>query len=1080
MRIFKCILGIFFICSLPVFSQTNLEAIEQAAQGLSLRAIGPANMGGRIADIAVNPQNKSEWYIAVGSGGVWKSSNAGITWHPIFDNQSVYSIGCITIDPNNPNIVWVGTGENVSGRHVGWGDGIYKSMDGGQSWTNMGLDGTDHIGKILVDPRQSNTIFVAAEGPLWSSGGSRGLYKSTDGGLSWNTVLTIDENTGITDLEFDPSNPDIIYAAAYERRRKTWSLLAGGSHSGIYRSSDNGETWERLQAGLPKGDMGKIGLAVTAADPNRVYATIEANDTEKGFYQSTDKGASWTKKNSYVSGGTGPHYYQEIEASQTDPDLVYQMDVFLHVTRDGGEHFDYLVTGKEKHSDNHALWIDPDIGNHLIAGSDGGLYESFDEGAKWRHFSNLPISQFYKIALDHAEPFYNVVAGAQDLGTLIGPSRTTTTEGIENHHWYVPLGADGYDAAFDPEDPNVVYMEIQGGELNRLDRRTEEIIDIKPRPAPNDPPERWNWDSPIIISPHDSKTLYFGSQRVWKSLDRGDSWTAISSDLTTNTNRYTLKMMDNVPSIDALYDNGAMSKYATLTNLSESPIAQGLIYTGSDDGLIHRTEDGGQTWSKTSALPQVPERSFINDVEASNHDPNVVFAAVDAHKFGDYKPYLFMSSNKGKSWISIVGDLPAETIVWSIKQDAEDENLLFIGAEYGMYFSPNMGQNWIKLAGAPTISFRDIELHPRDNDLVGGSFGRGVYVLDDFSPLRGLGNRVEANGIFPVRDAWWYIPSTPYQAGGMPSQGSSAFRTPNPEYGAMITYYIKEMPQTAAEKRAESEQKAAALGQDIPFPGWETLSNESRESPAAIKFLIRDAAGEAVRWLEGNNSKGLHRVYWDLRLPAPNPISLSQPAFKPPWYGDPQGPLVAPGKYSVEMYILNNGSLEKQGEAESFTLKPIPAINQQSDFEAIAVFNKNTMELYRQVSIESSKLNTVSNKIPFMQAALMQMTSAEPSLFSDLKAIEEELRDLQIALWSDGTRGSKDEASSPSIMSRVWQAQNWGNTQAPTQTNKTSYTLAQTGLESYRDLSSKFFEQVQAYEAKLSAAGAPYTPGRIE
>ncbi len=1080
MRIFNSILGILFICTLPIFSQSNLEAIEQAAQGLSLRAIGPANMGGRIADIAVNPQNKSEWYIAVGSGGVWKSSNAGITWNPIFDNQSVYSIGCITIDPNNPNIVWVGTGENVSGRHVGWGDGVYKSIDGGQSWINMGLDGTDHIGKILVDPRQSNTIFVAAEGPLWSSGGSRGLYKSTDGGLSWNTVLTIDENTGITDLEFDPSNPDIIYAAAYERRRKTWSLLAGGSNSGIYKSSDNGENWERLYAGLPQGDMGKIGLAITAADPNRVYATIEAKDTEKGFYQSTDKGASWTKKNSYVSGGTGPHYYQEIEASQTDPDLVYQMDVFLHVTRDGGEHFDYLVTGKEKHSDNHALWIDPDNRNHLIAGSDGGLYESFDEGAKWRHFSNLPISQFYKIALDHAEPFYNVVAGAQDLGTLIGPSRTTTTEGIENHHWYVPLGADGYDAAFDPEDPNVVYMEIQGGELNRLDRRTEEIIDIKPRPAPNDPPERWNWDSPIIISPHDSKTLYFGSQRVWKSLDRGDSWTAISPDLTTNTNRYTLKMMDNVPSIDALYDNGAMSKYATLTNLSESPIAQGLIYTGSDDGLIHRTEDGGQTWNKTNALPQVPERSFINDVEASNHDPNVVFAAADAHKFGDYKPYLFMSSNKGKSWTSIVGDLPTETIVWSIKQDAEDENLLFIGAEYGMYFSPNMGQNWIKLAGAPTISFRDIELHPRDNDLVGGSFGRGVYVLDDYSPLRGLGDRVEANGIFPVRDAWWYIPSTPYQAGGMPSQGSSAFRTPNPEFGAMITYYIKEMPQTSAEKRAESEQKAAALRQDIPFPGWETLSSESRESPAAIKFLIRDTSGEAVRWLEGNTSKGLHRVNWDLRLPAPNPISLSQPAFKPPWYGDPQGPLVAPGKYSVEMYILNNGSLEKQGEAQSFTLKPIPAINASSDFEAIAAFNKNTMELYRQVSIESSKLNTVSNNIPFMEAALMHMTSAEPSLFSDLKAIEEELRDLQIALWGDGTRGSKDEAASPSVMSRVWQAQNWGNTQAPTQTNKTSFTLAQTGLEAYRDLSSNFLERVRAYEVRLSAAGAPYTPGRIE
>jgi len=1077
MRFFKSLLILSLFLSFHAYGQSDLEAIKKAAQGLKLREIGPATMGGRIADIVVNPENKSEWYIAVGSGGVWKTMNSGITWQPIFDDQRSYSIGTVTLDPNNPNIVWVGTGENVSGRHVGWGDGIYKSLDGGVSWQYMGLKGTDHIGKILIDPRHSDVIFVAAEGPLWSSGSERGLYKSEDGGKTWNQTLYIDENTGITDIEFDPSNPNVIYAAAYERRRKIWSLLAGGQNSGIYKSTDNGETWRKIDLGLPSGEVGKIGLAVTPANPNIVYATIEASGSGRGFYKSTDKGESWSKRNNYISGGTGPHYYQEIEASPTNPDLVYQMDVFLNVTRDGGDNFDYLVTGREKHSDNHALWIDPDNGKHLIAGSDGGLYESFDEGVSWRHFSNLPISQFYKIALDNAEPFYNVVAGAQDLGTLIGPSRTTTTEGIENHHWYVPLGADGYDVAFDPEDPNIVYMEIQGGELNRLDRRTEELIDIKPRPEPNDPPERWNWDSPIIVSPHDNETIYFGSQRVWKSTDRGDSWTPISEDLTSNTNRYTLEMIDNVPSVDALYDNGAMSLYATLTNLSESSIQEGLIYTGSDDGLIHVTEDAGLNWKKAAQLPGVPDRSFINDVEASSHNANVVFASADAHKFGDYKPYLFMSSNKGGSWSSIVGDLPEETIVWSIKQDPIDENLLFIGAEYGMYFSPNMGQNWIKLSGAPTIAFRDIELHS-SGDLVGGSFGRGVFVLDDYSSLRGLGENLEANTVFPVRDTWWYIPSVPYQAGGMPSQGSSAFRTPNPEFGAMITYYVDEVPKTSGQMRKEYEKDLTESGEDVPFPGWDVLSSESRESPSEVRLLVRDENGEAIRWLEGKTSNGLHRVNWDLRLPALNAISLSKPAFQPPWAGDPQGPLVAPGIYSVEMFVLNNGKLESQGEAQSFTVKPIPSISTDSDFAATAEFNKNSMELYRKVNIESRKLSEVSSKIPYMKAALLQISSVDTSLFEGLSAIENELRDLQIALQGDGTRGSKNEASSPSIMTRVWQSQNWGTTQTPTATNKKSCDIAKSSFEEYMNKTEAFFSKVSAYEEKLSESGAPYTPGR--
>ncbi|NQZ78124.1 MAG: glycosyl hydrolase, partial [Ekhidna sp.] len=540
----KTLLPLVLIAFIQVdaISQSSKE-LNAAAAKLAMREIGPALMGGRISDIAIHPNQPHTWYVAAGSGNLWKTTNRGTTWKPIFDDQQSYSIGDVATDPNNPNVIWVGTGENVSGRHVGWGNGIYKSKDGGKTWVNMGLKASEHIGKILVDPSDSDIIYVASEGPLWSSGGERGVYKSIDGGKSWQSVLSIDKYTGVTDIEFDPSNPKTIYAATYQRFRRTWALMAGGPNSGIYKSSDAGTTWTQLKHGLPSVDMGKIGLAVTPANPNLVYATIEANDQNKGFYRSDDRGESWKKQNTYISGGTGPHYYQEIEASPQDANLVYQMDVFLHVTRDGGKSFDYLTNGRTKHSDNHALWIDPSDDSHLIAGTDGGLYESYDQGDTWRHFNNLPISQFYKLGLDNSLPFYNIVAGAQDLGTLIGPSRTTNTEGIRNRDWYVPLGADGYGSVYDWKDSNTAYMMWQQGSLVRLNVKTGETMGIKPQPVDSEVPERWNWDSPILVSPHNNKRIYFGSQRLWKSENQGNEWEAVSEDLTTNTNRYELPLM---------------------------------------------------------------------------------------------------------------------------------------------------------------------------------------------------------------------------------------------------------------------------------------------------------------------------------------------------------------------------------------------------------------------------------------------------------------------------------------------------------------------------------------------------------
>ena len=1059
------------------------EAMAQAVEGLSLRSIGPALMGGRIAHIAVSATDASTWYIAAGSGGVWKTTNRGITWAPVFDDQTSYSIGTLTIDPNNEEIVWVGTGENVSGRHVGWGDGVYRSSDGGATWQSMGITGSEHIGKILIDPRDSKVIWVAVEGPLWSPGGARGVYKSQDAGNTWRHVLEIDENTGVSDLEFDPLNPDRVYAAAYQRRRHTWSLLAGGPQSGIYKTTDGGNSWDRLKTGLPKGDMGKIGLAVTSADPQLVYATIEASAEEKGFYRSTNKGESWEKQNEYISGGTGPHYYQEIEVSQEDSDLIYQMDVFIHVSRDGGNSFNYLGTGREKHSDNHALWIDPQNGQHLLAGTDAGLYESFDEGTTWRHFPNLPISQFYKLGLDQAEPFYNIIGGAQDLGTLIGPSRTMNIEGVRNQDWFVPLGADGYDSHFDPEDDQIAYMEIQQGLLHRYDARSQEVLNIQPQAAPNDPPERWNWDSPIQISPHNHKRLYFGSQRLWRSEDQGSSWKVVSPDLTTNTNRYTLEISDRVWSTDALYDNGAMSKYATLTSLAESPLAEGLLYTGSDDGLIHVSEDGGENWRKSASLPEVPMGAFINDIEASSHDINTLFAIADAHKLGDYKPYLFISNDRGRSWDSLVGDLPAGLIVWVIKQDHKDENLLFIGTERGLYFSNNKGENWVKLqAGVPTIPFRDIELHARDNDLVGATFGRGFYVLDDYSVLRTLSAAVknQSNRLFPVRDAWWYVPNLPMQAKGMPTLGSTNYVAKNPPFGAVFTYHINMVPKTAAKNRKAEEISLREKQASIPFPGWEVLREQAHENEPQVLLLVKDESGQPIRWIEGAEALGVHRASWDLRLPAPHAINLIKPAFKPPWAGDPKGPLVAPGKYTVTLYIIHQGVMEVQGSPQHFEVKPVPSLMAGTDVAALAAFQQKTSELMGQIKGAGQKITEAYTRLEYLKAALKETPKATAQHFAQWNQQRNQLNQLQMRLNGDPIRQGFNEATSPSISGRIGHiaSGHWATRQNPTQTYQDNFEMAARDFTQFTGDLEQSLLALEQYEAALAAAGAPYTRGR--
>lgn len=689
----------------------NSPLAESNFAGLKLRSLGPAFVSGRIADIAVHPEDNNIWYVAVGSGGVWKTENAGVTWTPIFDKQAVYSTGCITIDPNNPHTIWLGTGENVGGRHVAFGDGVYVSKDGGQSWKNMGLKKSEHISKIIVHPSNSNTVWVAAQGPLWNKGDERGLYKTMDGGATWKKVLGDAEWTGVTDLVMDPRNPDQLYAATWQRHRTIAAFMGGGPKSGIHRSTDGGETWEKLSKGLPSSKMGKIGLAISPQQPDVIYAAIELNRTKGGVYKSTNRGSSWEKRSDAVSGATGPHYYQELYASPHAFDRLYLMDVRVQVSDDGGKKFRRL-NEKDKHSDNHALVFRKDDPDYLLIGTDAGIYESYDLAKNWRFIDNLPLTQYYKVAVDDKEPFYHIYGGTQDNGSHGGPSRTDNGVGIKNGDWYKTLFADGHQSATEPGNPNIIYAETQQGGMHRIDKTTGEQIFIQPQAGEGEPFERFNWDAPIVVSPHNPAHLYFASQRVWFSPDRGDSWTALSEDLTRNQERITLPIMGKVQSWDSPWDVGAMSNFNTISSLGVSPIEKGLIYAGTDDGIIQVTENNGENWRKIEVgrISGIPSTAFVNDIKADLHDANTVYVALDNHKYGDFKPYLVKSTDRGRTWKSITGNIPDRTMVWRLVQDHIQPNLLFAATEFGIYFSVNGGNRWTKLAGAPTISFRDLAI----------------------------------------------------------------------------------------------------------------------------------------------------------------------------------------------------------------------------------------------------------------------------------------------------------------------------------------------------------------------------------
>lgn len=1058
----------FSILFSTLLSAQESELNSGLISGLKFRNVGPALTSGRIIDIAVNPNNTSEWYVAAASGGVWKTTNSGNTFSPIFDGQSSYSIGCITIDPNNENVIWVGSGENNNQRSVAYGDGVYKSEDGGKSWKNMGLKTSEHIGMITVDPTNSDIVYVAAYGPLWKEGGERGLYKTTDGGKNWERILGISIYTGVSEVHLDPRDSKIIYATAHQRMRHVFTYIGGGPESAIYKSTDGGKTFDKLKSGLPTGvDVGRIGIDISPVNPDIVYAIIEAQYDKGGIFRSTNRGASWNKMNGFSTSG---NYYQEIICDPINENKIYIMDTYGRFSDDGGKTIERM-TITNKHVDDHCIWIDPSNTNHWVMGCDGGVYETWDHSAHWDFKANLPITQFYKVAVDEAEPFYNIYGGTQDNFSLGGPSRTLSENGILNEDWYVTNGGDGFESQIDPTNPNIVYAQAQYGWLVRYDRVSGESVFIQPQPGKGEAAYRWNWDAPLLISPHNPQRLYFAANKLFKSDNRGDKWEAISPDLTNQIDRNKEKVMGKVWSVDAVMKNKSTTIYGNVVALDESPLKEGLLYVGTDDGLIQISENGGETWRKIETIKGVPEKTYVNMLLASPTNENVVYAVFNNHKRGDFKPYVFKSENKGKSWQNITSNLPERGSTYAIAQDHENENLLFLGTEFGIFFSTNGGDKWIQLKGGlPNIAVRDIAIQKREGDLVLGTFGRGFYVLDDYTALRKLDGKAMAKEahIFDVKDALMYIERNDLGRGKKGFQGDGLYRANNPEVGAWITYWYGAEHKTLRDLRKEKEKNS----EDDFYPTFEELEREDTEDKAYLIFTITDAAGNLVRKMTSPASKGLNRIVWDFKYSSTSPVRGNKVG---------SGMWALPGTYTVSISRNVNGKIEDLGISKSFNCV---ALNNNTlaanDIKALNEFAAKVSELSRVVNGANIYKNELNKRLELVKTAV-EYADIDANTMSNIKELEMRLFKVNETLNGDGTKSSREFESLPGISSRVsfvvWNL--YSTTSAPTQTFIDNYELAYELTKPVLTELKSITEEIENIEEELDKVKAPYTPGRL-
>ena len=1064
--------------SAPKEAKSGFDTVD--ISGLKFRSLGPALTSGRISEFAVDPKNAKRYFVATSAGGVWRTSNAGTTFESVFDNEGSYSIGTITFDPSNTNTIWVGSGENNNQRSVSYGDGIYKSVDGGSSWSNMGLKNSEHLGRIIVDPGNSNIVFVAAIGPLWAPGGDRGVYRTKDGGKTWEQVLKIDENTGVNDIAMDPRDPKVLYATAFQRRRHVFTYVGGGPQSSIYKSTDGGTTWEKAAQGLPSEDIGRIGLAISPANPEKIYAIVEAARGKGGTFLSTNRGGSWEKVGDYSTAG---NYYAELVADPKNENRLYAMDTWMQVSNDGGKSWSN-VGEDTKHVDNHCLWIDPNDTDHLRAGCDGGVYETWDLAKTWQFKANLPVTQFYKVAVDNAEPFYNIYGGTQDNFSLGGPSRSISGNGISNEEWFITHGGDGFESQVDPQNPNIVYAESQYGGLVRYDKLSGEEVGIQPHERKGEDAYRWNWDAPLAVSAHVPGRIYFAANKLFMSDDRGNTWQVISDDLTRQIDRNKLKVMGRVWGVDAVAKNQSTSPYGNIVAFSESPINAALLYVGTDDGLIQVTTDRGKTWRKVDHIAGAPDTSYVNMIVASSNDENVVYACFNHHKYGDFKPYIFISRDKGVTWKSISSNLPERGTVYAIAEDHVDPNLLFVGTEFGCYVTNSGGKSWKKLsAGLPTIAVKDMAIQKRENDLVLATFGRGFYVLDDYSVLRSLSenNLTKEASLLPVRDAYVFEYSYPLGLPKQGFQGDGYYRGENLGAEALLTYYVKDKIVSAKDQRIKEDQKLAKAGKDNVYPTYDQLANERDQEKAKWYITIMDSEGNIVRKIALPADKsGLQRVSWDLRSASKEAVSLGGSGFYNPFAGRDEGMLVIPGMYKATLAKWQDGKMIPAGEPVTINVK---SLNHQvlpaPDPKAMVDFKHKAEEVQRVEQTTSGTISEGLTELAYMRKAVAQMDVPEESFLIDINGVESKLKSMQRQLTGDPIKAQLDMDPTPSVADRIGRilGECKYSSSQPTTTHMESLKIAQDELKSIMgNLQEVTEKDLVSLRSRLQKAGAPYIP----
>lgn len=951
------------------------------ARGLVFRGIGPALMGGRITEIAVAERGRigTVIYIAAATGGVWRSTNAGVSWTAIFDSVRAPSIGAVAVAPSNADVVWVGTGEPQNMRSSSWGNGVYKSTDGGRTWSAPMLPRSQHIGRIVIDPRDPNVVYVAAVGPLWAPGGERGLYKTSDGGRTWTNTKEISPYTGFTEVAMDPSNPDVLYAASYQRERRAYSFLPAGPESAIWKTTDGARTWTKLTQGLPSGELGRIGLSVCRSRPNTVYAVIHARGNTGGTFRSDDAGATWRQTN---PANSTAWFYGQIRCDPTDPDHVIRLAPSSQQSWDGGRTYVGFATAGT-HADHHALWINPQAPEQMILGTDGGVYLSWDRGQTWDHVQSIPLAQFYAISVDDARPYYNVYGGLQDNAAWGAPNQTRTTFGTSNAHWSRFVGGDGFYSVADPNDHNFVYSESQNGNISRYDARTGQAKSIRPVARPGET-HRYNWSAPILPSRHVPRQLYFAANYLFRSNDRGDSWQTVSPDLTRAIDRDVLPMRGAPVDSTALGRHEGTAVFGNISTLDESPLRAGLLATGSDDGVVAVTRDGGQTWSRTERFPAVPETTYVSRVAFSRFAEGTLYATLDGHRSNDFRPYVLKSTDYGRTWTSITGDLPPDGSVQVIREHHRERNLLFVGTEYGVYYTIDGGAHWIRLgSGIPTVPVHDLAIQERENDLVVGTHGRGIFILDDLTPLEHLARAKSAvvAHLFPVQDATLVLPDASRNSG----MGSSGYTGQNPPPGVSISYLVN-----------------ALAGN------------------AAARLEVVDGAGTVVRQLQVNRTPGLHRTFWDMRAgpPLTGPVSVA-PAGRAGGSGGegrgggggrggPAGDITfvaMPGAYRARLTVTPASGAPLVMQQPFSLLRDAAVILTDAELRQLNTTRLTVARLQAGLRAVQAGLDTAQRQVATARGAADSSPATPAMAIEELASIESELSAIAAHTGGAGGRG---------------------------------------------------------------------------